>query len=168
MTALLRIVDRLSQDGEIKLDDGAIKLHVRMRPVAGSKLNTPIPEANSAEIDSVAATAQAGPVAKKEITPPSITKEPIPEKPRNIEEPAGLKAVTALIAGVFYTSPAPGEPPFVTTGQRVNAGEPIGIIEVMKLMNCISAPCAGVIKEICVSNEQLVEYGQELMWIKED
>lgn len=43
--------------------------------------------------------------------------------------------VTSPMSGTFYTSPAPGEPPFIKVGDKVTKGQPIGIIEAMKLMN---------------------------------
>jgi len=70
--------------------------------------------------------------------------------------------VVAPLAGTFYRAPFPGEPPFVEVGAVVSQGDVLGILEIMKLMNHVSAPCAGVISEICAQNEEFVEFGQVL------
>lgn len=72
------------------------------------------------------------------------------------------RPVLAPLAGTFYRSPAPGEPPFVEVGAAVKEGDVVGILEIMKLMNHVTAPCSGVISRICVKNEQFVEFGQVL------
>jgi acetyl-CoA carboxylase biotin carboxyl carrier protein len=74
-------------------------------------------------------------------------------------------AVRAPMVGTFYRAPAPGAPPFVEVGSKVEAGTVVGIIEVMKLMNQIEAGVSGVVKEVLVGNAQAVEHGQPLMLI---
>src|SRR5262245_57130473 len=84
--------------------------------------------------------------------------EPSPPTP----EVAG-HVVTAPMIGTYYASPAPGEPPFVRVGDHVEAGQTIGIIEAMKIMNEIVADHAGVVVEVLVANAQAVEYGSPLL-----
>jgi acetyl-CoA carboxylase biotin carboxyl carrier protein len=74
-------------------------------------------------------------------------------------------AVKAPMVGTFYRSPNPGSAPFVNVGQSVKEGEPLCIIEAMKLLNEIEADKSGVIKEILVENGEPVEYGQPLFVI---
>jgi acetyl-CoA carboxylase biotin carboxyl carrier protein len=71
--------------------------------------------------------------------------------------------VTAPMIGTYYTSPAPGEPPFVRIGDRVDVGQAIGIIEAMKIMNEIISDCSGTVAEILATNAQPVEYGSPLL-----
>ena len=78
-----------------------------------------------------------------------------------------VQTMTCPLIGTFYTSPAPDMPPFVQVGDPVKKGQVIGIVEAMKLMNEIECEFDGVIKEILVSNEQTVEFGQPLFLIKE-
>lgn len=73
--------------------------------------------------------------------------------------------VKAPLVGVFYESPSPDKPAYVKVGDRVAKGDVLCIIEAMKVMNEITAEKDGVIKQILVENEQLVEYGQELFTI---
>lgn len=73
--------------------------------------------------------------------------------------------VKAPLVGVFYESPSPDKPAFVKVGDRVAKGDVLCIIEAMKVMNEITAEKDGVVKQILVENEQLVEYGQELFTI---
>ena len=66
------------------------------------------------------------------------------------------------MVGTFYRAASPDAKAFVDVGQAVKEGEPICIIEAMKLMNEIEADAAGVVKAILVENGQPVEYGQPL------
>lgn len=70
--------------------------------------------------------------------------------------------ITAPMIGTFYSSPTPGEPPFVRLGDRIEAGQTVGIIEAMKIMNEIVADRGGVVADILVSNAEAVEYGTPL------
>ena len=70
--------------------------------------------------------------------------------------------ITAPMLGVFYRRPAPGAEPFVTPGQAVEPDTTIGIIEIMKLMNPVSAGVSGVIAAFEVEDGTSVEFGQVL------
>ncbi|TSE27829.1 MULTISPECIES: acetyl-CoA carboxylase biotin carboxyl carrier protein [Tepidimonas] len=70
--------------------------------------------------------------------------------------------IKSPMVGTFYRAPSPGAKPFVEVGQAVKEGEPVCIIEAMKILNEIEADRAGIIKEILVENGQAVEYGQPL------
>lgn len=94
------------------------------------------------------------------IAPPS--ERPTPESK---ETRRGIE-VTSMMVGTFYAAPAPGEPPFVQVGDRVQAGQTLGIVEAMKTMNEIEAPASGEIIEIGVENGQPIEFGQVLMRLR--
>ena len=79
--------------------------------------------------------------------------------------PAG-HAVKAPMVGTFYRSASPGAKPFVEIGSQIKEGEPICIIEAMKIMNEIEADKTGRITEILVENGQAVEFGQPLFIIE--
>ena len=85
--------------------------------------------------------------------------------------PAEEKAITGHIVkspmvGTFYRSASPGADSFVEIGSVVKAGEPVCIIEAMKIMNEIEADAAGTIREILCENGQAVEFGQPLFVIE--
>ena len=85
------------------------------------------------------------------------------------EEPApdpALHEITAPLVGTFYVAPEPGAPPFVQPGDRVNAGQTVGIVEAMKLMNPVKADRAGEVVEVVAANAEPVEYGQVLVRIR--
>jgi acetyl-CoA carboxylase biotin carboxyl carrier protein len=82
------------------------------------------------------------------------------------DSPDGLTVISSPMVGVFYNAPAENAPPFVKLGDRVNKGDVLCIIEAMKLMNEITAEQDGIIAEICVGNEQIVDYGHVLFRIK--
>jgi acetyl-CoA carboxylase biotin carboxyl carrier protein len=73
--------------------------------------------------------------------------------------------VKAPMVGTFYRASSPGATPFIEVGQAVKEGDPLCIIEAMKLLNEIEADKAGIIKEILVDNGEPVEYGQALFII---
>jgi acetyl-CoA carboxylase biotin carboxyl carrier protein len=74
--------------------------------------------------------------------------------------------VKSPMVGTFYRSASPGTDAFVDIGKVVKAGEPICIIEAMKIMNEIEADSAGAIREILCENGQAVEFGQALFVIE--
>lgn len=76
------------------------------------------------------------------------------------------RVITSPMVGVFYTSPSPEADPYVSVGQSIQNGDVVCIIEAMKLMNEIPATESGTIAEICVSNGDIVEYGQPLFKLK--
>lgn len=73
------------------------------------------------------------------------------------------KVEVAPMVGVFYSAPSPNEPPFVQVGQKVQAGDTLGIIEAMKIMNPLEATQSGVIDEILVNNADVVQFGQPVI-----
>ena len=77
-----------------------------------------------------------------------------------------LLEVTAPMVGTFYRASAPGEPAFVELGSRISAGQPICILEAMKLMNELEAEVSGEVVEILVENGTPVEFGQVLMRVR--
>jgi acetyl-CoA carboxylase biotin carboxyl carrier protein len=74
-------------------------------------------------------------------------------------------AVKSPMVGVAYLSPEPGQPPYVTTGQSVAAGQTLLLIEAMKTFNQIKAPRAGTITRVLIQPGTPVEYGEVLMVI---
>jgi acetyl-CoA carboxylase biotin carboxyl carrier protein len=78
---------------------------------------------------------------------------------------AEAHVVKSPMVGTFYRAGAPGSKAFVEVGDSVQAGDPLCIIEAMKLMNEIEADKAGVVKAILAENGQPVEYGQPLVVI---
>ena len=83
----------------------------------------------------------------------------------NTKESTGTP-VKSPIVGVFYGASSPESDPYVTVGKAVKKGDIICIIEAMKVMNEVPAPKDGVITEILVANEEVVDYGKGLVRIK--
>ena len=75
------------------------------------------------------------------------------------------EVITAPMVGIFYSSPSPGQPPFVNKGQNIKTGDVLCIIEAMKIMNQIEADIGGKLVRILVENGDPVEYGQPLFVI---
>lgn len=75
-------------------------------------------------------------------------------------------AVKSPMVGTVYLSGEPGAAPFVSVGQQVRAGETLVIVEAMKVMNPITAPKAGTVRQILVMDAQPVEYDQPLVIVE--
>ena len=93
--------------------------------------------------------------------PAAAQPEPEPE-PMPVTAAADGRTIVAPTIGTFYRAPAPGAPPFVEVGSRVEPDTIVCIIEVMKMMNSVPAGIAGTIAEIHVANAEPVEYDQPL------
>ena len=75
-------------------------------------------------------------------------------------------AITAPLVGTFYAAPAPEQPPFVAPGDRVEKGQTVCLLEAMKTMIEVPAPCACVIDEVVKANGELAAFGEALMRYK--
>ncbi|MHB1567032.1 MAG: acetyl-CoA carboxylase biotin carboxyl carrier protein [Acidiferrobacter sp.] len=75
-------------------------------------------------------------------------------------------AVLSPMVGSFYRASSPDAPPFVEVGTAVSVGDPLCIIEAMKMLNEIEADRAGVVRAILKDNGQPVEYGETLFIIE--
>lgn len=80
--------------------------------------------------------------------------------------PEAGHAVKSPMVGTFYRSPSPGAKSFVEVGSTVKEGDPICIIEAMKIMNEIEADKSGTVTRILCENGQAVEFGQTLLVIE--
>ena len=117
----------------------------------------------------VKASAQAAPAAAPTAHPAPVTfAAPLERAPTDAvaaPEPTG-NVVKSPMVGTFYRSASPGSDPFIEIGSVVKVGDPICIIEAMKIMNEIEADAAGTIREILCENGQAVEFGQPLFVIE--
>ena len=92
--------------------------------------------------------------------------KPAPDRSSAVRE--GTVPITAPMVGTFYTTPSPGAPPFVGLGDPITQDTTVGLIEVMKVFNAVTAGVSGAIAEICVQNGEFVEYGQPLFLVTPD
>ena len=74
--------------------------------------------------------------------------------------------VKSPMVGTFYRSASPGSKPFIEIGSAVKEGDPVCIVEAMKIMNEIEADKAGTITQVLAQNGQAVEFGQPLFVIE--
>ncbi len=138
---ILRIIDE-SDLTELQIETEGFSLHVRKGPPSAAAPATP--------------TATARPPAR-DADPPS---------PAPAAETDGRATITAPMLGTFYRAEAPGKPPFVEVGERVDPDTIVCIIEVMKMMNSVTAGVSGTIAEVLPDNAELVEYGQPLFRVE--
>lgn len=104
------------------------------------------------------------PVAAPAVAPaaPAAVAAPAEAAPA---EPAG-KVIKSPMVGTFYRSASPGAKAFVEVGSSIKEGEPVCIIEAMKIMNEIEADCSGKVLRILCENGQAVEFGQPLFIVE--
>ena len=103
------------------------------------------------------------------VSAPSTSVESVVEEaPAPVETTVAPEGdvVESPLVGVAYLAAGPDKPAFVTVGDSVKKGQTLVIIEAMKVMNEIPAPKDGVVTEILVSNEEMVEFGKGLVRIK--
>ncbi len=74
--------------------------------------------------------------------------------------------IKAPMVGTFYKAGSPDAPPFVESGNTINVGDVVCIIEAMKLMNEIKSEVKGKIREILVENGEPIEFGQPLFLVE--
>lgn len=104
---------------------------------------------------------------------PAVAPAPVAVAPAAAPAPAdnGNAALSGHVVrspmvGTFYRTPSPEAKAFVEVGQQVNAGDPLCIVEAMKMMNQIEADKSGVVKAILVENGQPVEFDEPLVIIE--
>ena len=98
--------------------------------------------------------------------PPAPVPAPAPAPAAEISPAAHPGAVKSPMVGTVFLAAEPGAAPFVAAGSRVKEGDTLLIIEAMKVMNPITAPKSGTVKEILVQDAQPVEYEQPLAIIE--
>ena len=103
------------------------------------------------------------PAAAKAAALAKLSERPQEAASAGIELAANQRLIESPMVGTFYRTPSPEAAAFVEEGSSVRKGQPVCIIEAMKMMNEIEAPAAGRIVRILVENAQPVEYGQALM-----
>ena len=81
------------------------------------------------------------------------------------QEDENTFCVEAPLVGTFYKAAAPDSDPFVEVGDKIKKGDVLCIVEAMKSMNEIQSEVSGEIKEVCIKNAELVEFGQVLFKI---
>ncbi len=151
---LLRLIGQ-SDITEILIERGETKLHVKRGPT----LVAPQPVALAPVLQQPSAH------IPLPTTPVQPMFTPVAHTSSPVELPAG-HTVTAPMVGTFYAAPSPKDPPFVQVGDEVHAGDAIGVIEAMKMMNEIETDVTGRVARILVKNGQPVEYGQPLLVIE--
>lgn len=120
------------------------------------------PVAPAVEVVAPAPQAPVAPVVAPTVEAPSASD-------KDVAAPASAAegdVVESPLVGVAYLSSAPDKPAFVSVGDKVTKGQTLLIIEAMKVMNEVPAPKDGVITEILVANEEMVEFGKGLVRIK--
>jgi acetyl-CoA carboxylase biotin carboxyl carrier protein len=142
---IIKLIDSSSCD-ELVVETGDMKLVVRRNGVL------PAAAAEYTERGS-------GPVA--------VSRAPAPAVAPKVEAAAGQIEVAAPMVGTFYRASSPEAAPFVEVGSVVSAGQPLCLIEVMKLFTTIKSEVAGRIVQIGAENAELVEYGRTLFVIEQ-
>ncbi len=161
---ILRIIDE-SPCQELRLEMNDFKLEVIKGK--GDSAHAPAGAAPLPPGRGVPEKPSSSPSSGSKVHKPAEEK-PAPTAQGASKEPsiAGGVEVKTPLGGTFYRASAPGAPPFVEVGSRVDSGDQVAIVDVMKLMNSIKAPVRGIVRQILVENETPVKMGQTLMIIE--
>lgn len=93
----------------------------------------------------------------------SVSAAPSTPTPAPVSEEFSVKAP---LVGTFYAAPAPDRAPFAAVGDRVKKGQTVCLIEAMKMMSEVPAPCDGVIEAVLKNSGDLVAFGEPLLRYK--
>ena len=149
---LIKIIDE-TEISELNLESDGVKISIRKGPSATGAVPASAPPRQVA-LEPAQTTVNASPSTE------ASAKAPEPVVAENTE------MITSPMVGTFYSSQSPESPAYVKIGQEVKVGQPVCIVEAMKLMNEIEAEIEGTILQILVENGQPVEYGQPLFVIE--
>jgi len=150
-TALVKaLADILDEAGLAELEYETADLSVRL-----SRVSSAVPVA---PVAAVAAPAEAPAAAP---TPPAAALAA-----DSADAASHPGAVTSPMVGTVYVAPEPDAPSFIKVGGTVKKGQTLLIVEAMKVMNPITAPADGTVKQIFVQNAQPVEFGEVLVVIE--
>lgn len=153
ITQLLRDID--FEDLELEWNDIYVRVAQRSA-MTESVLTRPMPAALATPIQ----RATEPRVAESGASEPVIT-------PASADAaPAGLVEIKSSLMGTLYRSPRPGEPPFIDIGASIQPGDTLCLLEVMKVFTALKADIAGTVERILVSDGDLVEYNQVILWIR--
>ena len=147
---ILEILDSAEHLESLDVTVGEFALHARKPGAASFALERAQPGAT---------TRSAAPAA-----PPVAAAVAAPEL--LIDVPEGLVAVRAPMVGTFYLRPSPDQPPFVAVGGKVQAGDTVCLVEVMKMFNSVKAGVDGTVERIVVDNGKPVLHDQIVLLIK--
>jgi acetyl-CoA carboxylase biotin carboxyl carrier protein len=157
-----QILEAMQKHGleEFEYEHGGLRIRLKKPSVSGVRTVHAAPEMYVA-----APPMQAAPSALGSAPGPSAVRDSAPAA-QETTRAEDLHIVKSPIVGTFYGSPSPGAEAFVSVGTKVESGQPLCIIEAMKLMNEIESDVAGEIVRIFVENGQPVEYGESLFGIR--
>ena len=161
---ILKIIDGSSCD-ELVVETGDMKLVVRRNSAGGA-------HATQGDVPAVvhsASGAAAPPQPATPIPPPTPVAQSSTPGKTTAQAPANVPhqvEVVAPMVGTFYRAPTPDAPPFVEIGAAIRKGQPLCLIEVMKLFTTIASEHDGRIVAIGAENAELVEYGRTLFVIE--
>ena len=151
---LLKIIDE-TEISELNLESDGVKISIRKGPSAGAA----VPASSTPRQEGV----------ERAVAQTTGNPSPSPEAAAKVPEPVvaeNTEMITSPMVGTFYSSQSPESAAYVKVGQQVKVGQPVCIVEAMKLMNEIEAEIEGTILQILVENGQPVEYGQPLFVIE--
>lgn len=150
---ILKAIDESSAD-EINIEIEGLRLSVSKRGKSASPHT--IPDASTRNSPT--------PVpAESETVPGQAPDQTASEK---TQAPPGHEILRAPMVGTFYRRPSPDEQPFVEIGSKVSKGDPVCLIEVMKLYTTIESTVDGEIVSVFADDGVLVEFDQQLFLIK--
>ena len=131
--------------------------------IGGNPTGTSAPQAEAGQSVPYAEVPQTAQVPQASGAPQGKATQNAESKPE-----ANLVHIKSPIVGTFYRSPSPDAPPYVDKGTKVKKGQPLCILEAMKMMNTLESEFDGTIEDILIANGDLVEFDQHIFTIRVD
>ena len=156
--ALRRLAQLVAENGlsELSVTEGGVTVTVKAA-------------VETAAVPSAAALPLAVQAHPQMLTPrqsPAYSETAVTAPPAAPARASTAVALESPMVGVFYRSPSPEDPPFVTVGDFVRAGQPIGLIEAMKVYSEVPSEVTGRVVEMPVESGKLVQQGQPLIFVE--
>ena len=154
---ILKAIDE-SQAEEIEIEVEGLRLAIRKKGASSQSFGHQAPAVSETDSsDSHEATA---------LEPPSVVSEPVAMD--DTQAPPGHEIVRSPMVGTFYSRPNPEADPFVEPGTTVAEGDPLCLIEVMKLYTTVESTTSGTVVSVFAEDGKLVEFDQQLFLVKID
>ncbi len=147
------MIDFIAKSGlaEVNIETEEFKIEVRR-------------DAEATVVASAPALPAAAPAPVAAAPAPAAVEAPKAEAPK-ADDTSKYVEIKSPMIGTFYRAPKPEDPPFMSVGDSVSAGDKVGIIEAMKLFNEIESEISGTIVKVLVENASPVEYDQPLFLV---
>lgn len=157
---IFEILEKFNNSQIVDLDLAHQNEHISLRKKEAFVAGAPV--ANQV----VTSASPSSSPATETVTEKTVESAPVAKKTEAKENKVAADVLKSPIVGTFYRAPSPDSPAYAEKGSKIKKGEPVCIIEAMKMMNTLNADYDFEVLDVLVENGQLVEFDQPLFSIK--